>query len=102
MAVKYSGLRGPSYANSRKIVENLLQINGGRMTTALICVTLQCGSAQQLADKILHDYQKASKMVISAKLLPNLFLGLQSLLHRHILYKHYYYYIVILIKSEDI
>ncbi|CAH2237699.1 jg11375 [Pararge aegeria aegeria] len=57
-AIKYSGLRGPTYMNCRKIVENLLELNSDRLTLSLLCVSLQCTGVQSLAEKILEEYQR--------------------------------------------
>ncbi|XP_026750556.2 origin recognition complex subunit 6 [Galleria mellonella] len=66
--IKYSGLKPAMYANSRKVLENLLEINSDKLSTSLLCITLQCNGVQTLADKILQDYQKQAKMEIDLNL----------------------------------
>ncbi|XP_023942623.2 origin recognition complex subunit 6 [Bicyclus anynana] len=57
-AIKYSGLRGPTYMNCRKIVENLLELSSDRLTVSFLCASLQCTGVQSLAEKILEEYQR--------------------------------------------
>lgn len=63
MAIKYSGLKAPSYLNNRKMVENLLELNTERLTVPALCLTLQCSGVQAAAEDILREYQAKSKMV---------------------------------------
>ncbi|XP_059055981.1 origin recognition complex subunit 6 [Achroia grisella] len=67
-AIKYSGLKPAMYANSRKVLENLLEINSDKLSTSMLCITLQCSGVQSLADKILESYQKHAKMEIDLNL----------------------------------
>nr|XP_034825955.1 origin recognition complex subunit 6 isoform X1 [Maniola hyperantus] len=57
-AIKYSGLRGPTYINCRKIVENLLELTSDRLTVSFLCLSLQCAGVQTLAEDILEEYQR--------------------------------------------
>ncbi|KAF9794808.1 hypothetical protein SFRURICE_017498 [Spodoptera frugiperda] len=41
-AVKYSGLKTSTYTNTKKVVQNLLELNSDRLTTTMLCLTLQC------------------------------------------------------------
>lgn len=68
-AIKYSGLKPTAYRNTKKVVENLLELNCDRLTTNMLCVTLQCNGVQDLAEKILQEYQKQSKMVSKIQLI---------------------------------
>ncbi|KAJ2941246.1 hypothetical protein O0L34_g3441 [Tuta absoluta] len=61
IAIKCSGLKGPSYMNSRKIIENILELNSDQLTISSLCLTLQC-NVQDLAQSILDEYKKCSKM----------------------------------------
>ncbi|CAB3229589.1 unnamed protein product [Arctia plantaginis] len=67
-AIKYSGLKPSAYANTKKVVENLLELNCDRLTTNMLCVTLQCNGVQDLAEKILQEYQRLSKMEVDLNL----------------------------------
>ncbi|KAM3961436.1 origin recognition complex subunit 6 [Aphomia sociella] len=67
-AHKYSGLKPAMYTNSRKVLENLLELNSDKLTTTLLCTTLQCNGVQALADKLLEDYQKLAKMEVDLNL----------------------------------
>lgn len=67
-AIKYSGLKGPSYTNCRKIVENLLEINNEKLTIHFLCVSLQCSGVQSLAERILEEYQRQAKTDIDLNL----------------------------------
>lgn len=62
-AIKYSGLKPLAYNNTKKVVENLLEVSGDKLTISMLCVTLQCTGVQDLADKILEEYQRQAKMV---------------------------------------
>ncbi|CAH2057112.1 unnamed protein product, partial [Iphiclides podalirius] len=61
-AIKYSGLKQPTYINTRKIVENLLEITSDKLTIAALCLTLQITKVQALAEEILEEYKKKAKM----------------------------------------
>ncbi|XP_013138236.1 PREDICTED: origin recognition complex subunit 6 [Papilio polytes] len=67
-SVKYSGLKQPTYINSRKILENLLELNDDKMSISFLCITLQCTEVQKLAEEILEEYKKKSKMEIDINL----------------------------------
>ncbi|XP_013191736.1 origin recognition complex subunit 6 [Amyelois transitella] len=67
-AIKYSGLKPATYTNSRKILENLLELNSDRLTTSTLCLTVQCTGVQELADKILEEYSKQAKMELDLNL----------------------------------
>ncbi|XP_026320737.1 origin recognition complex subunit 6 isoform X2 [Hyposmocoma kahamanoa] len=67
LAIKCSGLKSTLYVNSKKVVENLLELNSDKLTTALLCVLLQCGM-QELADKILDSYRSKVKMELDLNL----------------------------------
>ncbi|KAI5638339.1 sodium/hydrogen exchanger family domain-containing protein [Phthorimaea operculella] len=60
-AIKCSGLKGPTYLNSRKIIENILELNSDQLTIPSLCLTLQC-NVQDLAQRILEEYKNSSKM----------------------------------------
>lgn len=62
-AFKYSGWKPSVYSNNKKIIENILELNSDKLTVPLLCVTMQCGEVQNLAEKIIHEYQKQAKMV---------------------------------------
>ncbi|CAG9124704.1 unnamed protein product [Plutella xylostella] len=68
MAIKYSGLKAPSYLNNRKMVENLLELNTERLTVPALCLTLQCSGVQAAAEDILREYQAKSKMELDLDL----------------------------------
>lgn len=63
LAIKYSGLKQLAYTNTKKVVENLLELHSDKLTTTLLCVTLQCTGVQDLADKILEEYKRQAKMI---------------------------------------
>ncbi|XP_013182689.1 PREDICTED: origin recognition complex subunit 6 isoform X1 [Papilio xuthus] len=67
-AVKYSGLKQPTYVNSRKILENLLELNDDKISISFLCISLQCTEVQALAEDILEEYKKKSKMDIDINL----------------------------------
>ncbi|CAG5055320.1 unnamed protein product [Parnassius apollo] len=67
-AIKYSGLKQPTYINSRKIVENLLEISSNKLTISALCLTLQCSKVQVLAEEILEEFKKKSKMEVDLSL----------------------------------
>ncbi|CAH2097590.1 unnamed protein product [Euphydryas editha] len=67
-AIKYSGLKGPSYLNCRKVVENLLEINTEKLSVHFLCVSLQCSGVQSLAERILEEYQRQAKTDIDLNL----------------------------------
>ncbi|CAG9570996.1 unnamed protein product [Danaus chrysippus] len=67
-AIKYSGLKGPSYNNNRKTVENLLDLKSDRLTVQFLCLSLQCTGLQSLAENILQEYQKQAKTEIDLNL----------------------------------
>ncbi|XP_072948240.1 sperm-specific sodium:proton exchanger [Epargyreus clarus] len=67
-AIKYSGLKAPTYTNCRKVVENLLEINSDQLTVPGLCVMLQCNGIQALAGNILEEYRKQAKMEIDLNL----------------------------------
>ncbi|XP_075985481.1 origin recognition complex subunit 6 [Anticarsia gemmatalis] len=67
-AIKYSGLKPLAYNNTRKVVENLLELNSDKLTTNMLCVSLQCSGVQDLADQILEEYQKNAKMEVDLNL----------------------------------
>ncbi|OWR42353.1 origin recognition complex subunit 6 [Danaus plexippus plexippus] len=67
-AIKYSGLKGPSYNNNRKTVENLLDLKNDKLTVQFLCLSLQCTGLQSLAEKILQEYQKEAKTEIDLNL----------------------------------
>lgn len=54
------------YNNSKKMIENLLEINTNKLTTSILCATLHCPSVQMLADKILDTYKRQAKMVLNS------------------------------------
>lgn len=55
------------YTNCRKMVLNLLELDDDKLTTLILCNTLQCSGVQELADRILDEYQKQAKMVSEIK-----------------------------------
>ncbi|XP_045505476.1 origin recognition complex subunit 6 [Colias croceus] len=61
-AIKYSGLKAPSYNNCRKVVENLLELNNDKITVSSLCLIMQCTGVQNLAENILTEYQNVTKM----------------------------------------
>ncbi|XP_038218342.1 origin recognition complex subunit 6 [Zerene cesonia] len=61
-AIKYSGLKAPSYNNCRKVIENLLELNNDNITVSSLCLIMQCTGVQTLAESILAEYQKVTKM----------------------------------------
>lgn len=67
-AIKYSGLKPIAYSSNRKTVENLLEINSSKLTVAQMCVTLQCTGIQEVAEKILEEYQRHSKVELDMNL----------------------------------
>ncbi|XP_063629395.1 origin recognition complex subunit 6 [Cydia splendana] len=67
-AIKYSGLKPIAYTSNRKTVENLLEINSSKLTVAQLCVTLQCTGIQEVAEKILKEYQRHSKVELDMSL----------------------------------
>ncbi|CAK1591050.1 unnamed protein product [Parnassius mnemosyne] len=67
-AIKYSGLKQPTYINSRKIVENLLEISTDKLTISALCLTLQCSKVQGLAEQILEEFKKKAKMDVDISL----------------------------------
>ncbi|XP_026745696.1 origin recognition complex subunit 6-like [Trichoplusia ni] len=67
-AIKFSGLKPSAYTNSKKVVQNLLELNSDRLTTDKLCSTLQCPGVQELADRILAEYQKQAKMEVDLNL----------------------------------
>ncbi|RVE45101.1 hypothetical protein evm_010210 [Chilo suppressalis] len=67
-AIKYSGLKPAAYKNMRNVIQNLLDLNEDRLSTLVLCNTLQCSPVQNLADKILEEYQKHSKIVLDFSL----------------------------------
>nr|XP_049701619.1 origin recognition complex subunit 6 [Helicoverpa armigera] len=67
-AIKYSGLKPLAYNNTKKVVQNLLELNSDKLTTTMLCLTLQCTGVQDLADRILEEYQKQSKMEVDLNL----------------------------------
>ncbi|XP_063542256.1 origin recognition complex subunit 6 isoform X2 [Cydia strobilella] len=67
-AIKYSGLKPIAYTSNRKTVENLLEINSSKLTVAQLCVTLQCTGIQEVAEKILEEYQRHSKVELDLSL----------------------------------
>ncbi|CAH1286846.1 unnamed protein product [Chrysodeixis includens] len=67
-AIKYSGLKSSAYNNSKKVVQNLLELDSDRLTTSKLCGALQCPGVQELADRILVDYQKQAKMEVDLNL----------------------------------
>ncbi|XP_046973594.1 origin recognition complex subunit 6 [Vanessa cardui] len=67
-AIKYSGLKGPSYLNCKKVVENLLEINNDKLTVHFLCVSMQCTGVQSLAENILEEYQRQAKTDIDLNL----------------------------------
>ncbi|XP_047035746.1 origin recognition complex subunit 6 [Helicoverpa zea] len=67
-AIKYSGLKPLAYNNTKKVVQNLLELNSDKLTTTMLCLTLQCSGIQDLADRILEEYQRQSKMEVDLNL----------------------------------
>ncbi|XP_030024094.2 origin recognition complex subunit 6 [Manduca sexta] len=67
-AIKYSGLKPSMYNNSKKVVQNLLELNGDRLTTNLLCVSLQCSGVQEQADRMLADYCKLARTEVDMNL----------------------------------
>ncbi|PZC74535.1 hypothetical protein B5X24_HaOG207702 [Helicoverpa armigera] len=67
-AIKYSGLKPLAYNNTKKVVQNLLELNSDKLTTTMLCLTLQCTGVQDLADRILEEYQRQSKMEVDLNL----------------------------------
>ncbi|CAH1640724.1 unnamed protein product [Spodoptera littoralis] len=67
-AVKYSGLKTSTYTNTKKVVQNLLELNSDRLSTTMLCLTLQCTGVQELADRILAEYQRLAKVEVDLNL----------------------------------
>ncbi|KAF9416091.1 hypothetical protein HW555_006503 [Spodoptera exigua] len=67
-AVKYSGLKTSTYNNTKKVVQNLLELNSDRLSTNMLCLTLQCTGVQDLADRILAEYQQQAKVEVDLNL----------------------------------
>ncbi|KAJ8710686.1 hypothetical protein PYW08_009201 [Mythimna loreyi] len=67
-AIKYSGLKPSAYSNTKKVVQNLLELNSDKLTTTMLCLTLQCQGVQELADRILQEYQRLAKMEVDLNL----------------------------------
>ncbi|XP_068625139.1 origin recognition complex subunit 6 [Battus philenor] len=67
MAIKYSGLKQPTYINTKKIIENLLELGGEKITISSLCLNLQC-NVQGLAEEILEEYRNNAKMEIDLNL----------------------------------
>lgn len=67
-ATSYSGLRPSVYKNSRKIIQNLLELHNERLTISTLCFGLHCTAVQSDAEKILLEYQKQSKQIIDLDL----------------------------------
>uniref|UniRef100_A0A2A4K691 Origin recognition complex subunit 6 n=1 Tax=Heliothis virescens TaxID=7102 RepID=A0A2A4K691_HELVI len=67
-AIKYSGLKPSAYNNTKKVVQNLLELNSDKLTTTMLCLTLQCSGVQDLADRILEEYRRYSKMEVDLNL----------------------------------
>lgn len=51
--------------NSRKTIENLLELNRETLSIPTLCLSLQCTGVQSLAEKILQEYQGQAKVVIT-------------------------------------
>ncbi|KAJ0171425.1 hypothetical protein K1T71_012975 [Dendrolimus kikuchii] len=66
--IKYSGWKPSIYSNNKKIIENLLELNSNKLSVPLLCVTLQCGEVQNLAERILQEYRKQAKMAMDLNL----------------------------------
>ncbi|XP_022119673.2 origin recognition complex subunit 6 [Pieris rapae] len=67
-AVKYSGLKGPSYRNSRKVIENLLELDNDKLSISALCLNLQCTGVQDLAESIIKEYETSSKVALDLTL----------------------------------
>ncbi|CAK1543600.1 unnamed protein product [Leptosia nina] len=67
-AIKYSGLKGPTYTSSKKMVENLLELNNDKLTVSSLCLNFQCNGVKGLAENILQDIQKTTKMELDMTL----------------------------------
>ncbi|CAF4859723.1 unnamed protein product [Pieris macdunnoughi] len=67
-AVKYSGLKGPSYRNTRKVIENLLELDNEKLSISTLCLNLQCTGVQDLAESIMKEYETSSKVVLDLTL----------------------------------
>ncbi|KOB66550.1 Origin recognition complex subunit 6 [Operophtera brumata] len=53
--IKYSGLKSSMYTNSKKVIQNLLELESDKMTTSLLCAALQCTGSMEVD---VHDKEE--------------------------------------------